>query len=119
MRGGVKDVRHVAGKGILEVHRPKAEKLVDGSDNAAHTRVPMGDGAGMDPGTGDYKDAPMCVDVIDTALCVVLRDEHGGILPDRRMSQKFDYPAEREIVVGHIGRTIRVSICRANLCRVI
>src|ERR1051325_6711486 len=41
--------------------------------------------------------------MIRSCLCVILKHEHDGIVPERRVSQSFDYSAERQIVIRHTG----------------
>src|ERR1700723_2235993 len=45
----------------------------------------------------------MRVDVVGAGLRIILQYENHGVFPKWRLAERFDNPAEGEIVVGHEG----------------
>ena len=61
----------------------------------------------------------MRVDVIHSALGIVLSDKDCRIFPDGALRQELHDAPEREVVVCHVGSPVRIAVSGARLCGVI
>ena len=55
----------------------------------------------------------MGIDVVRSILRVILYDKDGCLGPELRTADRFDQPAQCQVIIRHIGRWRRLAGCRA------
>ena len=111
---GGEGVGHRPGGGVELAHRLKAEAKLDRPEHrrrAVHRRV---DRVPLDVRADRQGDRAVGVDVVGAVLGVVLDHEDGHLLPEPALAQPLDHPAERQVVVGEVGRRGRLAGRRAR-----
>ena len=113
------DVAKASTQSIHQRVWAELKRAVDVLEHAAHAGLHMGDKAGANPGTDDKQHTAMRVDMIDSALRIILNHKNGGAFPYPTVRNELHHPAQGKIIVRNIGGAIGIAVGGAWISRVV